>query len=86
MPSKLAAGLDFWAIAESEYPAGNGTIVCRLGETERACCIAVYHQSKGMLLRCSGMPTVFKEAGVEALLMTRLLGRDCCRIPRHSLH
>jgi MGT family glycosyltransferase len=71
-PKTLAAGLDFWVIAESEYPAGvMAQSFAQLGKLNGLAAlrytISLIQEYAATLLRDA--PAVLKEAGVEALLI-----------------
>jgi len=72
----LAAGLEFRAIAESEYPVGTmAKLFAQLGELAGLAAlrytITVYQQWGAVLLRDT--PVAIREAGVEALLVDQTI-------------
>ena len=74
-PKTLAAGLDFWAIAESEFPSGIITeSLAQLGKLSGLAAlrytIALIQQSAEVLLRDA--PGAISEVGVDALLVDQV--------------
>jgi MGT family glycosyltransferase len=74
-PKTLAAGLDFWAIAESEFPPGALTRAFEhLGKLSGLAALRytvdVIKQGAAVVLRDA--PKALKEAGVEALLVDQV--------------
>lgn len=74
-PKTLAAGLDFWAIAESEYPAGAmAQSYAQLGELNGLAAlrytVSLLKQAAAALLRDA--PEALRKAGVEALLVDQI--------------
>ncbi|MBD1925310.1 glycosyltransferase [Trichocoleus sp. FACHB-90] len=74
-PKTLAAGLDFWAIGESEFPQGiTKQALGELGKLSGLAAlrytISLIQQSAAMLLREA--PAALKTAGVEALLVDQI--------------
>lgn len=74
-PKTLAAGLDFWAIGESEFPSGAMTeLLAQLGKLSGFAAlrhtIFSIQELANMLLRDA--PEVLKQAGVEALLVDQV--------------
>ena len=71
-PNVLAAGLEFWAISESEFPAGTmARLFIELGKKNGLDAfrysISLFKELTAQLLQ--DLPTAIKEAGVEAMLV-----------------
>ena len=74
-PKTVAAGLDFWAIGESEYPSGTtAQLFAQLGELSGLaalrCTISWIKKGAAMFFREA--PEALKNAGVEALLVDQV--------------
>lgn len=74
-PKALAAGLDFWAIAELDFPKGaTSQALAQLGKLSGLAALRytvnLVTQSAAMLLRDA--PAAIKQAGVEALLVDQV--------------
>jgi UDP:flavonoid glycosyltransferase YjiC (YdhE family) len=71
-PKTLAAGLEFWAIGEEEFPAGaSAESFTQLGKLSGVAAfrytVTLFQQLTAMLLRDA--PKAIEEAGIEALLV-----------------
>lgn len=74
-PKTLAAGLEFWAIGEEEFPAGaSAESFAQLGKFSGLAAfrytVTLFQQLTAILLREA--PKAIEEAGVEALLIDQV--------------